>query len=207
MSNPTATVDHQAGGRQAPRHVGVGRLRRSSPPNSSRRSAPCWWRPPASGPGDRVLDVAAGTGNAAIPAAADRGERRRQRPVPGAARAGQPAGRRARRRPRMARGRRPGIAVRRRRIRRGDVVHRRDVRAVPPAGRRRAGPGVQTGRQDRPDQLDARGPHRPAVRDDEAVRSCPAAGCAAAAAVGSRGSRPRAARRPRHRRRHASDAR
>ena len=41
------------------------------------------------------------------------------------------------------------------------------------------------GGTDRADQLDARGPYRSAVRDHEAVRSAPAARCAAAAAVGS----------------------
>ena len=40
------------------------------------------------------------------------------------------------------------------------------------------------GRHDRADQLDARGLHRPAVRDDEAVRAAAAARRAAAAAVG-----------------------
>ena len=114
----------------------------------------------------------------------DRSKRRRQRPVPGVVGAGQQAGRRARRRTRMARGQRPRIAFRGRRIRCGDVVYRRDVRAVPSARRRRAGPGVQTGRPDRADQLDARGPHRAAVGRDEAVRSRAPARRAATSAVG-----------------------
>ena len=44
------------------------------------RSARASSRPAAIGPGMRVLDVAAGTGNAAIPAAAARRRRRRERP-------------------------------------------------------------------------------------------------------------------------------
>ena len=44
-----------------------------------------WSRPAASEPGDRVLDVAAGSGNAAIPAARAGARRRRERPHAGAA--------------------------------------------------------------------------------------------------------------------------
>ena len=47
------------------------------------------------------------------------------------------------------------------------------------------------------------GLHRADVRDDEAVRPAAPARCAAAAAVGQRGARPRAVRRPGHRRRGA----
>ena len=46
------------------------------------------------------------------------------------------------------------------------------------------------------------GPHRSALRHHEAVHAAPAARCAAAPAVGQRGPCPRTARRPRHRRRH-----
>ena len=106
--------------------------------------------------GQHVLDVAAGAGNVAIPAAAtgahviasdltpellEQGRRRR-------ADRGADA--------RLARRRRRAPAVRRRRLRRGHLVRRRHVRAAPPAGRRRAGPGVPSRRDDRPDQLDAR---------------------------------------------------
>ena len=55
------------------------------------------------------------------------------------------------------------------------------------------------GRHHRPAQLDPGGVHRPDVRDDEAVRAAAAARRAAAAAVGQRGPRPGAARRPGHR--------
>ena len=51
-------------------------------------------------------------------------------------------------------------------------------------------------------ELDARGLHRPAVRDHEAVRARAPARCAAAAAVGQRGARPRPLRRPCARRAH-----
>ena len=60
---------------------------------------------------------------------------------------------------------------------------------------------------DRPAQLDAGGLHRPDVRDHEALRPAAAARCAAAAAVGRRGPRARAARRPGDRRRRRAGAR
>ena len=94
------------------------------------------------GSGDRVLDVAAGTGNAAIPAAqtgasvvasdlcpellehgrvlaAERGVELEWREANAHA-----------------------LPFGDERVRRRDVVYRRDVRAVPSAGRRRVGPGV-----------------------------------------------------------------
>ena len=112
--------------------------------------------------------------------------RRRQRPDPGPARAGAGRRRAARRRPRLGAGRRRGAAVRRRIVRRRDVLRRRDVRAAPPGRRRRAGPSAPARRPARAGQLDARRVHRPDVRHDEAVRPASPAGGPAAAAVGRR---------------------
>ena len=68
----TATIDVIADRSlkaQAPRDVGAGRLpgrrERGHPASWDRRSSP----PRGVRAGDRVLDVAAGTGNAAVPAA------------------------------------------------------------------------------------------------------------------------------------------
>ena len=114
--DPTTRTGPQG---QAPRHVGARRLLRRRRPRSSptlgRASSS---RPPGSGPGDRVLDVAAGSGNASLPAA---------RPAPRSSPPTSPrscsrsAG--ARPRPRaleldLAGGRRRAPAVRRRRVRR-----------------------------------------------------------------------------------------
>src|SRR5918994_1024564 len=103
-------------------------------------------------PGLRVLDVAAGTGNAAIAAAAagadvvasdltpellEIGRRRGAGAGPGAGLGG---------------GRRRDATVRNRRVRRRVVEHRGDVRPAPPARRRRAAAGVPAGRHDRDDQ-------------------------------------------------------
>ncbi len=55
---------------------------------------------------------------------------------------------------------------------------------------------VRPGGADRPAELDARGLHRAAVRDDEAVRAAAPPGRAAAAAVGPGRPRPGAAGRP-----------
>ncbi len=82
----------------------------------------------------------------------------------------------------------------------GDLLRRRDVRPAPPGGRRRAGPRGPPRRPDRAAQLDAGRLHRPDVRHHEALRPAAAARRPAAPAVGRRGARPRAARRPRHRR-------
>ena len=140
------------------------------------------------GPGMRVLDVAAGTGNASIPAAQRGAGRDRQRPDAGAARGG-PAARGGRGAgARVGRGRRRAAAVRGRVLRRRHVLDRRDVRAPPPGGRRRAGPGVPPGRHDRAAELDARGHARRAVPHDGPVRPAAAARRAAAAALGQRGA-------------------
>ena len=76
-------------------------------------------------------------------------------------------------------------------------VDRRDVRAAPPGRRRRARPRLPPGRHDRPAELDARGHDRRAVPHDGPVRAAAPARRAAAAAVGQRGARARAVRRPR----------
>ena len=86
------------------------------------------------------------------------------------------------------------LAIRGRVVRRRDVVDRCDVRAPPPGCRRRAGPGLPSGRHDRDAELDARGHDRRAVPDDGSVCPVPSAWRAAAAAVGQRGSRARAVR-------------
>ena len=146
-------------------------------------------------PGQRVLDVAAGSGNAAIPAALA-GPRRRQRPDPGAVRRRPARGRAGRRRAHLGAGGRRGAAVRRRVVRHRALLPRRDVRAAPPAGGRRAGPGLPPRGQHRSAQLDAGGLHRPDVRDHEAVRRPAGARSPAGAALGRRAARPRLARRP-----------
>ena len=71
----------------------------------------------------------------------------------------------------VPRGRRGGAAVSRRALRCRRLDLRRDVHARPGPRRRRAGPRLQAGRQDRPRQLDAGGLHRPAVQDDRQARS------------------------------------
>ena len=95
------------------------------------------------GPGQHVLDVAAGSGNVAIPAAATGAHVIASDLTPSSLE----LGRADARGPRAASldwhvGRRRVPAVRRRRLRRGHLVRRDHVRAAPPAGRRRAGPGV-----------------------------------------------------------------
>ena len=126
-------------------------------------------------PGDRVLDVAAGSGNASLVAAVPGRERRGDRPHARAA-----GGRRARPRPRVS----TSLAE-------GDAEHLpcedgefdavlscvgvmfapfhqpvadELVRVIRPGG------------TDRADQLDAGGLHRPDVRDDEAVCAAPPPG-------------------------------
>ena len=121
--------------------------------------------------GARVLDVAAGNGNATLAAARrwcdvtstdyvaallESGRKRAQAEghidqVPG--------------------GRRREAAVRRRVVRRRDVHLRRDVHAGSGAGGAGARARLPAGRQDRPRQLDAGELHRPAVQDDRQVRA------------------------------------
>ena len=104
-----------------------------------------------------VLDVATGSGNAAIAAARCGCGRHRDRLRPGAPRA-RPAPRRGGGPgDRPGRGRRRGDPVRRPELRRGAVGVRLDVRAGPAAGRRRACARLPPRRPDRPRDLDADG--------------------------------------------------
>ena len=115
--------------------------------------------------GQRVLDVAAGTGNVAHPR---RRGRRARSSRPTSRRENFDAGRREARAPRgrarVGRGRRRGAAVRRRRVRRRHLLGRRDLRPRPPGGGRRAGARLPARRHDRDDQLHARGPGRRVLR-------------------------------------------
>ena len=79
--------------RPSTRHVGDGGLPRRGHRGDRRRSARRSSPPPGSRAGERVVDVAAGSGNAAIPAALPRRRRRRDRPHPRPPRDRAPAGR------------------------------------------------------------------------------------------------------------------
>ena len=72
------------------------------------------------------------------------------------------------------------------------LVRGRDVRTPPPAGRRRTRARHRPRRTHRPHQLDPRRIHRPHVRDNEAVRRAASRGRAARAALGRRAARARA---------------
>ena len=143
-------------------------------------------------PGQRVLDVAAGTGTSAIPAARRGAEVTATDLTPELLDVGRADAEAEGLDLTWQHGRRRGAAVRRRRLRRRALRHRRDVRAAPPAGRRRTRPGRPAGRHHRRAQLDAGGLHRAAVRHHEAVRTAASARSVAGAAVGSGRSRPRA---------------
>ena len=139
--------------------------------------------------GDRVLDVGAGSGNAAVAAALTGAAGRGVGPDARAVR--RPAGRS--RRP--ARGRRwsweegdaEALPYAERRVRRRAVVRGRDVRPAPPAGGRRAGPGVPPGRHGSACSAGRRrGSSGEMFAHDEAVRASAAARGAAAAAAGRR---------------------
>ena len=108
------------------------------------------------GPGQQVLDVGAGTGNASLPAAATGADVTASDLTPGLLDAGR------------RRAEAEGLDLEwveadaehcrsRRLVRRRDVLDRRHVRTAPPAGRRRDGPCVPPRRDDRPAELDARG--------------------------------------------------
>ena len=144
--------------------------------------------------GERVLDVAAGNGNASL-AAARRWcsvtatdyvgallERARERATGGAALH------------RVPRGRRRGAPLRRRQLRRGAVDLRRHVHAGPGPGGGRAGPRLPRRRAHRAGQLDARRLRRPAVQDHRQARA-PATRPQAARPVGD-GGPPEGAVRP-----------
>ena len=148
-------------------------------------------------PGTTVLDVASGTGNAALRAAARGASVTASDLTPelladGRRRAGG-RGPQAR----VGRGGRGEAPVRGRVLRRRDVVDRRDVRASPPGGGRRARARLPPRRHGRAAVLDARGHARRAVPHDEAVRAAASPGRAAPAAVGQRGAPAGAHGRPR----------
>ena len=135
------------------------------------------------------------------PSAPPRPARRSSRPTsrPENFDGGTPRGQRARGGARLGRGRRRGAAVRRRRVRRRHLVARSDVRPRSPGGRRRARAGVPAGRHDRHDQLHPRGPRRgSSSRPSRLYTPPPPPGALPPAAVGQRGARPRAVRRPGH---------
>ncbi len=154
--------------------------------------------------GSRVLDVAAGNGNATLAAARrwcdvtstdyvssllESGRARAQAeghsdPVPGS--------------------RRREPAVYRRVVRRGDVHLRRDVHSEPGEGGERARACLQARRQNRPCELDARELHRTTVQDDRQVRPT-RAGRQIAGALGHAG-KARGALRQHARRRSARPA-
>ena len=126
--------------------------------------------------------------------------------------AGEPRGRRARgtiaRAPaRLGRRRRASTAVRRCRVRRRHVLVRRHVRAGPPGCGGRAPACVPARRHDRPRELHPGGRRRGVLRRLRSLSARAAAGRPAAGAVGGRGSRPHALRRPGLARARAEDAR
>ena len=151
--------------------------------------------------GETVLDVACGSGNAAIPAALARRARHGLRPHPGAARNRSPRSRIDRRRDLLARGRRRITTVRRRHLRCRRVLRRGHVRLSPPGQCRRVASRLPSRRQDRPGELDPRRLRRPDVRHHEALLPASATRRPAPAPMGQRRPRPRPARQPsdRHR--------
>ena len=112
-------------------------------------------------PGVRVLDVAAGTGNASIPAARAGADVTASDLTPELLDAGRATAEAEGLEARLGDGRRRAPAVRGRVVRRRDVLDRRDVRAAPPGGRRRARARLPSRRDDRAAELDARGHARP----------------------------------------------
>ena len=137
--------------------------------------------------GSRVLDVAAGNGNATLAAARRWCEvdLHRLRGLAARSRAGARAGRGPRDQVPGSRRREP--AFRRRLLRRRDVHLRRDVHAGPGEGGGRARARLQARRTDRPRELDARELHRPAVQDHRQVHPA-RAGREVARAVGHEGA-------------------
>ena len=148
--------------------------------------------------GARVLDVAAGNGNATLAAARRWCDVTSTDYVPALLEAGRARARADGYDDPVPGSRRRGPAVRRRVVRRGAVDLRRDVHPEPGPGGRRAGARLQARRQDRPGQLDARELHRAAVQDDRQVRPA-RAGRQVAGTVGHPGPARRAVRRDRAR--------
>lgn len=127
----------------------------------SRRSAPSSFG--RAGCDQRVLDVGAGTGNAAIPAAATGATVTAADLTPELLEAGKKVA--AERGVELDWVEADAEALRRRAVQR-----RSDVRAPPSARRRRDGAGVPVRRDDRDDQLDSGGPHRWRVLGDGPLR-------------------------------------
>ena len=128
-------------------------FREGRPSGSSGR---CSSRRAGSHPVQRVLDVAAGTGNVAIRAAAAGADVVASDLTPENFEAGRARGARAGSGARVGRGRRRGAALSRRRVRRRHLVVRRDVRSRSPEGGRRAAARLPARRHDRHAQLHAR---------------------------------------------------
>ena len=93
--------------------------------------------------GDRVLDVAAGTGNAAIPAAKTGASVVASDLVPELLEHGRALAAEQGVELEWREANAHALPFRRQRVRRRHVVYRRDVRAVPSARRRRVGPGAK----------------------------------------------------------------
>ena len=149
------------------------------------------------GPGHRVLDVGAGTGNATLPAAATGAQVIGTDIAPELMAVGERAAR--------ARGLpvtwqvadAQALPFPDARVRRRAVGGRRHVRARPRGDRPRAAAGLQAGRHDRDGQLDARGRGGPVLRDPRPLR--PARPGPGADVVGrSRHRHPPARARDRH---------
>ena len=149
-------------------------------------------------PGQRVLDVAAGTGNTAIRAAQAGADVVASDLTPENFEAGRREAEGARGRAGVGRGRRRGSSLRRRRVRRCHLFVRGDLRPQPSGGRRRDAARVPARGHDRNAQLHPRGPdlrvlrraralHAPAATGSACRRRCGAARntCGSCSATGS----------------------
>ena len=148
------------------------------------------------GDGMSVLDVAAGTGNASIPAAESGANVTASDLTPELLEAGRARAESKGLELEWAEADAENLPFEDGSVRRRHVVDRRDVRAPSPGGRRRDGPGLPPRRHDRDAELDPRGDDRRLVPDDGPVRAAASSRRSAAAALGRRGSRARAVRRP-----------
>ena len=147
------------------------------------------------GPGDRVLDIAAGQWQRRHPGGHARRRRRRLRPHARAVRARSATRSGERRRPGVGRGRRRGAAVRDRELRRRDLHVRDHVRAAPVGRGDRAGARGQARRPHRTVLVAVHRLRRRDVRDGRVVPEPAAPTGGAPGPLGHRGGRPRAARR------------